>query len=70
MAKCTDGVGTIKFLESASGMCDELKLNLVVREAGRVWRQGHPDSVSAGRAHVTRPASLGLGVVLAGDVHF
>lgn len=30
MAKCTDGVGSIKFLESASRMCDELKLNRVV----------------------------------------
>lgn len=30
MAKCTDGVGTIKFLESTSQMCDELKLSGVV----------------------------------------
>lgn len=30
MARCTDGVGTRKFLESASRMCDELKLNVVV----------------------------------------
>lgn len=29
MAQCTDGVGTIKFLESTSRMCDELKLNVV-----------------------------------------
>lgn len=29
MAERTDGVGTIKFLESTSQMCDELKLTVV-----------------------------------------
>ena len=29
VAERTDGVGTIKFLESRSQMCDELKLTVV-----------------------------------------
>lgn len=47
MARCTDGVGTRKFLESASRMCDELKLNVVVR-----------GSVGSGRRAVLATALL------------